>query len=392
MQSEKRFNSDSKKMIMFVVFWGTILGVLICLFQRFLAGKLVVLISDWLTNGRSDILKVRSATWMIRLIIGFPQGMIWGYGIALINVLLRRTTVVLTANEIVISRVGKKLLFKTEEFLERYLVQRNRAISFITWEKQKIYLRFRTTDGLRDCRLYEFSEDGLNRVEEAIKALQVLNIPMEERVRIQESLNEFVPIEMKDSQKNERMQKLQKQTQAESGPTIYRKENVFYFPVDQMIATERKIAYQTIALWVFWMIVVVVLEYLSIKYGGAINWKGVIYLSGFIILLLYVPFRLKRLVTLKKACARLIYIDGDQIWVNGKSYAYSNVTRIEMTSPYRKSGTKFYAVDYYMVFRINGVGRKYWLGTSNTYPHYRKLYDTLEKALVMYPDKLKKVK
>lgn len=338
MKETKQVKSNIKKEIGFIFEWGILIGVILSILDAF------------------SFLGLYRYVYL-HTIVQWPIGILTGILIAAVVVLLRRTTVLVTRDSVIIRRIGKKIQLSINDFHEP-VIRRKQYLLFGVLKKitLKIYLNFFYRNGTKAYRLFEFSEVELEQVIQSIREQCSENMPVEEKLAVQDSFNNM----------------------QEDSPS-----NMFSLSPEEIGQYERKTILKIGGICIILLAVMMIFILCGIDSFKVIFSVLLlcIMLGATLVLLLRLSWKIKR-------CPESIRVGGNAVWVGEKYFSYTSVSDISMTSP-RKKSDSIYPVQYWMTIKENGEKYKYWLGSQASYGEYRHLCKIFEQALLMYPNKLR---
>lgn len=356
MEAAKKVKSNIKKEIQFMFELGIVIGVILSLLDAV----------PFLGVYRFRYLYMASR---------WPVGMLTGIIIAAVVMLLRRTTVLVTRDRVVIRRMGRNLQFSIADFTMPVIRRKEHHIWLIKKVSTKIYLSFSYLNGTKAYQLFEFSETDLEQVLQFIREQCSANMPMEEKLAVRDSLNNMQEVTAGGEDRQE----------AVSGDSSFK---VFSLFPEQIRQRERRTILKIGGIWIMILAAILILLLFGFSNSSGTSFKLIFCSFLGVIMLVSVPFQLLRLSWRMKCCPEVIRIGGNAMWVGEKYVPYIGVASIRMTSP-RKESDSVFPVQYWMTIKENGEKHRYYLGSQASYGEYRELCNSLEQALIMRPDKLK---
>lgn len=368
MKEIKQVNSNIKKEMEFVIVWGILIGVILNILDMFPFFRNVF---------EYPLLRIYRRI-SVYTIGQWPVCMLTGVLIAAVVMLLRRTTVLVTKDVVTITRIGKKVQLSIDDF-DAPVIQRKAHLLFdvLKWITLKIYLNFSYLNGTKSYRLFEFSEEELEKAIQYIREQRNENMPVEEKIAVLDSLNNMQNATMV----SESLYEDERETVQDKTPL-----NVFSLSRLEIKQYEQntllKIAGICLGLLVFLLVC------FWCKFFSMEDFKVIFAMLIGGITLAAVPFLLLWLFWKLKHCPQTIRICSDAMWVDEKYFTYTGLSYISMTSPRKQSDSAF-PVQYWMTIKKNGEKHKYWLGSEASYGEYKELCKTLEKALIMHPNKMR---
>lgn len=102
------------------------------------------------------------------------------------------------------------------------------------------------------------------------------------------------------------------------------------------------------------------------------------------LMLLSIPIEVVLLRRRKAICPSCIAISSAGVTIDGKYFSYSMIDRIQLK---KVKNTPAYPSQHYMVIQAD-TREKYWLGSDASYSEYASLCSTIQKAMLLFPEKL----
>lgn len=336
----KKISSNAGLMVLAMVFWGIVFGVVICIAAYF---------TDLFTGVRFPYYLGKMLEW--------PSCLVLGFFIAFLYVLGRRTTVTVAGEGVQIQRGLHKWQLQAGSFYTTDTKKKMIGYHIFALYFVKRYLVFKESSKEKKYRIFDVTGQRLEEIVQCIREENNAGLSIEEKIDIQEMLDD-------ETERTEFVL---------DGQEIYRKEKKFFLSVAK--------------LWGMAMLVFVLI--LMVDYAAN---SGVDFLMAFFAvlvacLLIALPFQILYIKKKSETCPGHIVITSDRFFVGGQSYSYASVSQIRLTSP-RKKSSSIYAVQHYMWIKKDGVRKKYWMGSDNSYGHYRQLCQCLEEAFFAYPGKI----
>lgn len=350
MQQAKIVKSSLGKEIKFLLIGGILAGAAVCVLEYFV----------YLFFGDSMTIR-RLHSWL-----QWPYGMLPATAFILLIVLFRRTTVAVYADEVVISRIGWKRKFPIRYFHGPVVSKKTHIISIVKKTNTMLYLCADVPSGTKAYRLFDFTEQGLEQAVQYIRERHTANMPIEEKLDVQNSLEDLEEI------------------QCEDGGT---KPNVFPVSAEEICRSERKSILKIGGVWLVLGVFMMIFLVDGFGENGVLSFQVLFFLILLLLLITSVPFQLFRLSRRMRRCPEYIKVEQNAIWLGRTYFSFTSLSGIRMVSPDKKSGSIF-PVQYEMTIQGAGEKQKYYLGSQASYGEYRRLCETLEKALIMYPEKL----
>ena len=340
MTQEQRIQSNVSRMFIAMLIWGVVFGCVISIVAYFTNLFLAFPIPYYLS---------RMFEW--------PECLVLGFAIAFLYVLSRRTTVTVTKEQIQIQRGFKKWQFPVASFYNTDTQKKMIGYNLFVFYYTKRYLVFKEASEKKKYRIYDITENRLEQIVQCIREQNNANLTIEEKIDIQTLLDD-------ETERTEFVL---------NGNTLYGKEKKFLF--------------FTAKLWIGIIAVLSLILLIDYKASSTVRPMFVLLLVLFVCMLLVLPFQILILKKKSKNCPGRIIITSDRFFVGGKSYSYSSVLQIKLTSPEKKSSS-IYAVQRYMQIVESGGKKKYWMGSDTSYGSYRQLCKCLEEATFAYPGKV----
>lgn len=336
----KKIQSNVSLMILAVVFWGIVLGFVICIVAYF-----------------ADLFIGFSFPYYLGRMLEWPECLVLGFFISFLHVLCRRTTVTVTGEHVQIQRGLHKWQLRTDSFYNTDTQKKMIGYNIFVIYFVKRYLVFRESSKERKYRIFDVTEQRLEEIIQCIREQNTANLSIEEKIEIQEMLDD-------ETERTEFVL---------DGDEIYRKERKFLLSVAK--------------LWGVAMVVLVLLLMMNYVANSGVDLMIAFFAVLVACLLIALPFQIMYIKKKSETCPGHIVITSDRFFVGGQSYSYSSVSQVRLTSP-RKKSSSIYAVQHYMWIKKDGVKKKYWMGSDNSYGYYRQLCECLEEAFFAYPGKI----
>lgn len=360
MEEKKQVKSSITKEIEFIFEWGILIGIIFSIIDAF----------PFLRLYRYLYLHM-AARW--------PVGILTGIILAAIVMLLRRTTVLVKKDSVVIRRIGRSLQLSIDDFDMPVIKRKEHHFWVMKKIATKIYLSFSYPNGTKAYRLFEFSEMDLEQVIQFIREQCSENMPVEEKLAVWDSLNNMQEAIVGCGDTHEKGL----ESVSDDSPS-----NVFAMLPEEIRQREKKTILKIGGIWLIILAAMLIFIFCGFSQSSKESFKIIFFMLIACILLAAVPFQLLQLSWKMKRCPKSIRIEGDAMWVGEKYFPYIGVAYISMTSPRKKSDSIF-PVQYWMTIKENGEKHRYWLGSQASYGEYREICKILERALIMRPDKLK---
>lgn len=300
-------------------------------------------------------------------ILRWPVSILSGTVAGSVVVFLRRTVVEFTDRQITLTAPGSRKTFDIDQFLDSSVIRKEHIFSYGKFITVKCYLFFKSADGFRKYCLYGFSEKDLEHLLTAIRNCQSDSLTEEEKTAIAEQYSE------------EAWNALMKGT-----------ENPYEFqlPSILLISREKSSLKKIGAILLCAMLAVALLDAHALLSEGMLTMQ-LLFLTvlilpvPFFLLVISVGLRRKRSI-----CAEKIIIGKSYLQIHDRTYSYSYIRQLYLTSPRKKSSSIFPVQRYMYLTTLEGK-RKYWLGSEASFGEYHRLCASLEQALISSPDKLK---
>lgn len=360
MKEIKQVKSSIKKEIEFIFEWGILIGIILSILDAFPFLQLYRYLSLHM-----------AAKW--------PVGILTGIILAAIVMLLRRTTVLVKKDSVVIRRMGRSLQLSIDDFDMPVIKRKEHHFWVMKKIATKIYLSFSYLNGTKVYRLFEFSEMELEQVIQFIREQCSENMPVEEKLAVWDSLNNIQNV----TSGWENMPEAGERSVGVDSPS-----NMFSLSPAEIRWNERKTILKIGGIWLIILAAMLIFILCGFSQSSGESFKMIFCVFLLCLLLAAVPVQLLQLSWKLKRCPESIRISGNAMWVGEKYFPYIGVSYISMTSPRKKSDSIF-PVQYWMTIKENGEKHKYWLGSQASYGEYRELCKILEQALIMRPNKLK---
>lgn len=305
--------------------------------------------------------------WGIIAYIYWPKVFFLGFLVSAGIVFLGQTTIELDKDRICIHRAGYKECFALSQFACPSIKRKTHSGSYMKFTTVKCYLIFAIPDGYRRCRIYGFGERDLEKVLEAIRNTQAEHLTEEEKAAIaREYSDEAFEALLEGREGN----------------------NEFSLPASVLIRKEKECLKKISLVMAGIVIAVGMMDTYEIFVNHTFSIR-LLFLSmlAFTLLIILIVMYAGQ-VRKKRICAGRIMIDGDHLRIGEQYYSYSGIERICLTSPRKKSDSIF-PVQRYMYVSADGRKKKYWLGSEASFGAYESLCQSLEKGMVLAPNKLK---
>lgn len=299
--------------------------------------------------------------------IRWPEVFFLGFPVSAGIVFLRRTIVELEGNRICVRSTGRKECFDIQQFAYPSVRRKTYIGSYSKYTDVKCYLIFVTPEGYKRFRLYGFGERDLEKVLEAIRSAQAECLPQEEKAAI---VREY---------EDETFEALAE------GREGY---NEFLLPASVLIKKERECLRKISLVMLGIILVVGIMDTYEILVNRTFRVRLLFLTILAVLLLIFLIVMYAGLGRKKRNCAERIVIEGNHLKVGEQYYSYAGIERIRLTSP-RKRSDSIFPLQRYLYISADGRTKKYWLGSEASFGAYEELCHSLERGMVMTPNKLK---
>lgn len=290
-------------------------------------------------------------------ILEWPKALIPGFIIGFIHVMCRRTTVTIGKEQVQIKRRFRTRVFPIEAFSDvittKKFVGHNMFFAYFV----KRYMVFDEGSWKTQYRVYDMTEDQTEAIVQCIREQRMVDLPIEDKIAIQETLEE------------------------EDG------YNEFFLDPAEVYNDEKQYLYKISIILLVSGIALLVLGLLDDNTSIFAIIPTEILAIVVIIYAMTAPLKAVYLKKKSKQCPRYIRVGSDAIWINDTRYTYSSLTRLQLTSPRKRTlgNDKF---NRYIWIENNGEKKKYWLGSDVSFGGYERLCDCLDHAFFAYPKKI----
>lgn len=341
--------------------WGAVLRIFV---YGILTGWVMEFLSLLILFGfQYDLL------YLLYGIIHWPNGLLWGMFVSGVIVCLRWTTIEIEKDRICICRVGYRKCFDLTCFLDSTLKRKMHIGSYSKYMTVKCYLLFAAQDGIKTCSLYGFGEKELERVLEAIRTAQAKNLSEEEKTAIVKEYSDEVSEALIQGRES---------------------ENEFLLPASDLIRKEKVLLRRISLLVAVIAILIGIIDTHEIFVRQTFSVQLLLITMLAVILPVFMIVMYAGLGRKRRSCAERIVIDGSHLQVGRHYYSYAGIEAVRLTSP-RKRSSSIFPVQRYLYICAAGKTTKYWLGSESSFGAYESLCESLERGMVLYPDKLRYV-
>ncbi len=290
-------------------------------------------------------------------VLEWPKALIPGFIIGFVYIMCRRTAVTVSKSQVQIKRGFRTWVFPIETFSDVFTTKNFVGHNLFFAYFVKRYLVFDDGGKETQCRVYDMTEDQTETIVQYIREQQLLDLPIEDKIAIQETLEE------------------------EDG------YNEFFIDPIEIYHDEKQYLYKISLIVLVAGFVLLVLALLDSSTPMFEIIPNEILATIAIIYAMTAPLKAMYLKRKSKQCPRHIRVGSDAIWINDTRYTYSSLTRLRLTSPRKRTlgNDKF---NYYFWIENNGEKKKYWLGSEVSFGGYEQLCDCLEQAFFAYPEKI----
>lgn len=344
-------------------------GIQICYF--FLMGYLIAFVMTIFEAFVNIPLPPVYLLWRIREMMEWPQSMILGLVISGSIVICRWTVVEVTREHVFIRRLFTSKMLRLEDFVKHEVRNKEIMISALYLKLSKAYLVFNTSNATKKYRLYAFRDKQMEAVLEQIRLQRNRNLSIEEKIEIQDAVNENVFYADEEVELEEELS-----------------NNEFFFPVNVFVRCEKQRVKYVMRILLIVGAILLIGTIQEIASGDMIAYDASVAIIACVVMISAYPVLMWHISKRSKMCPERIFIDGEHIWVDKQCFHFNNVTSIELTSVH-KATDSVYAVQYYMTIYQLGEYYKFWLGSEGSNAGYSSFCQVLERALVMYPEKIR---
>lgn len=299
--------------------------------------------------------------------IRWPEIFFLGFPVSAGIVFLRRTVVELEGNKICIHGTGHKECFDIRQFAYPSVRRKTYIGSYSKYTDVECYLIFALPEGYKRFRLYGFGERDLERVLEAIRSAQAGYLTEEEKAAIAREYEDEVFEALAEGRKG---------------------YNEFSLPASVLIKKERKCLKKISLIMLGIILIAGIMDTYEIFVKNTFSFQLLFLTMLALLLLIFLTVTYAGLGRKKRICAERIIIDGDRLRIGEKCYSYASIEKLQLTSPRRRSDSIF-PVQRYMRVSAGGGTEKYWLGSEASFGSYEELCQSLERGMVLTPNKLK---
>lgn len=300
-------------------------------------------------------------------IMHWPNGLLWGIFVSAVIVLLRWTTVEIDQDRICVRRIGFRRCFEPSDFLDSFVKRKTHIGSYSKYTTVKCYLLFAAPDGIMTCRLYGFGEKELEKVLEAIRNMQAKHLPEEEKAAIVKEYEDEVSEALIQGRES---------------------ENEFLLPVSDLIRREKNFLKKISLVAAVIVVLIGVIDAFEIFVRQTFSIRLLFMTVLGAMLLVFIIAMYVGLGRKRRRCAERIVIDGDHLQIGRHYYSYAGIESVRLTSP-RKRSSSVFPVQRYLYIHAVGKTTKYWLGSEVSFEAYESLCRSLERGMVLYPDRLR---
>lgn len=350
----------------FIMIHTIILGFALCILLYVLGLLLTILANIPLLNRLLWSLYL-SPLYYLSVFLAWPGVMFTALSITLIRCILRRTTVTLSGNDIIIRRMRHTDKLSLADFIRPKTVESYIHIHFIGWFFRRRYLIFQDNNGKeKSCRLYEFSEKDLERV------MQLLT-----RVNRTEHLDEEDKTEIM-------MNAFQSANEILIDPKYLWKRMSSRLLILFILC----LAVFGISSCIFyWMLVVPMPDALGSILPMVIGYGSILLCLGNFLLLCRTLQILILNAIKKRNCPERIVFVGNMLQIDHTMYSINQIRQIIMSPPSRKPSW----FDHYHITLVTLEDtHKYWLGNTAGLGHgtWQTICRHMQGLLISCPAKL----
>lgn len=340
------------------IIWGFALYVLSYFLNLFLLGPLF--------HRLGNLSLLRLFYFVLRL-FSWPGVMLTALVITAIRCVLRRTTVTLSGDMVIISRLRHTDRLPLADFIRPKTVESYVSIHFAAWVFRKRYLIFGNDAGKEiKYRLYEYSEKDLEQ------ALQLLT-----RVSRAEHLEE-------DTRTKMMMNAFQSETEI-----LLDRQRLW----GRMAGRMALLSLCSLVIFVVFICLFYEMLFLPPQYDSASLLTQIVGYGSILLSLISLFLLCRALWTLtvnavqKSSCPQRIAFVGNMLQIDQTMYSVNRIKQVIMNPPDRK--LSLFA--HYQITIITTEGtRKYWLGNHAglAYGTWQTLCRNMQELLISYPAKL----
>lgn len=275
---------------------------------------------------------------------------------AVLTVLLRRTSVEMGSDYVVVKRAGVNVRCSADD---RIVIKSDISTSTVEMLKMTTYKCGLVLDG-RYVRLYGFSEKSFELLADGIRCMKSENRPLEEKILAEtQTLYEPKVLLSADGLDGE-----------------------YGISRDKIISGEKKLVGKIAVIGIACAAVLILI---GLDGGG---FKEAAALIIAVCMVISCPFMLIGCFKRAKFFPEKIEISGEHLYVGDEHFTLTSIDYAKLTSP-RKKSDSIYPVQYYLKIRDGGKVHKYWLGSSLLCQnYYGNFCDSMSRAFAMYPKKL----
>lgn len=290
-------------------------------------------------------------------ILEWPKALIPGFVIGFIYVMCRRTTVTISKEWVQIKRGFRTWEVAKEAFCDVVTTKKFVGHSMFFAYFVKRYLVFEEDAQETQYRVYDMTEDQIETIVKHIRGQRMAELPIEEKVAIQEAL------------------------EAEDG------YNEFFLDPVEVYNDEKRYLYKISTILLVSGIILLALSLLDGDFTALALLPTQVVAIVVILYAVTVPLQALYLKKKSKQCPGYIRVGSDGIWINDTRYTYSSLTRLQLTSPRKRTfgNDKF---NRYIWIESNGNMKKYWLGSDVSFGGYERLCDCLDHATFACSEKV----